>query len=386
MAIPVSPRLARASVLLLVVLGAGAAAFYWTRFLNAPPASSIKVTGSIEATQVEVSAKIAGRITALLVGEGDRVTAGQLLVRLDDEELAAELRRNEAAVKNAEAQHRDLLAGARKEEIEEARAAVERAQAQLDDLIAGSRREEIEQARQNLRGAEATRELAEKDHRRTQELFSKDLVAAQEVDRAKQAYDVAASQERAARENLDLLLAGPRPHQVEAARAQLKAAKDHLDLLIAGPRPHQVEAARSQVAQARAALALAGSRLKEMTIASTISGVVLRKNLEPGEVANPGVPILTLMDPKDLWVRAYVPEIEIAKIKVGQAARVTVDAFKDRTFEGKITEIASEAEFTPKNVQTQKERVNLVFRIKIAVDSAGGALKPGMPADAEIGL
>ncbi len=386
MAIPVSPRLARVSVLLLVVLGGGAAAFYWARFLNAPPASSIKVTGTIEATQVEVSAKIVGRITALLVGEGDRMAVGQLLVRLDGEELSAELRRNEAAVKNAEAQLRDLLAGSRKEEIEEARSAVERAQAQLDDLIAGSRREEIEQARQNLRGAEATRELAEKDHRRIQELFGKDLVAAQEVDRAKQVYDVAVSQERAARENLGLLLAGPRPHQVEAARAQLKAAKDHLDLLIAGPRPHQVEAARSQVAQARAAFALAESRLKEMTIASTISGVVLRKNLEPGEVANPGVPILTLMDPKNLWVRAYVPEIEIAKIKVGQAARVTVDAFKERTFEGKITEIASEAEFTPKNVQTQKERVNLVFRIKIAVDSSGGVLKPGMPADAEIRL
>lgn len=386
MAIPVSPRLARVSVLLLVVLGGGAAAFYWARFLNAPQAPAIKVTGTIEATQVEVSAKIVGRITALLVGEGDRMAVGQLLVRLDGEELSAELRRNEAAVKNAEAQLRDLLAGSRKEEIEEARSAVERAQAQLDDLIAGSRREEIEQARQNLRGAEATRELAEKDHRRIQELFGKDLVAAQEVDRAKQVYDVAVSQERAARENLGLLLAGPRPHQVEAARAQLKAAKDHLDLLIAGPRPHQVEAARSQVAQARAAFALAESRLKEMTIASTISGVVLRKNLEPGEVANPGVPILTLMDPKNLWVRAYVPEIEIAKIKVGQAARVTVDAFKERTFEGKITEIASEAEFTPKNVQTQKERVNLVFRIKIAVDSSGGVLKPGMPADAEIRL
>jgi HlyD family secretion protein len=178
--------------------------------------------------------------------------------------------------------------------------------------------------------------------------------------------------------------AGPRRDQIEAARAQLKAARDHLDLLLAGARPFQVEAARGQVSQARAALDLAGSRLREAAIVSPINGVVLRKNLEAGEMANPGVSILTLVDPTDLWLRAYVPETDIGRIKVGMAARITIDAYKDRTFSGKITEIASEAEFTPKNVQTKKERVNLVFRIKIAVDNPQGFLKPGMPADADI--
>jgi HlyD family secretion protein len=212
------------------------------------------------------------------------------------------------------------------------------------------------------------------------------LVAAQEVDRARQAYEVAKAQERGATEHLNLLLAGPRPHQTEAARAQLKAAQDRLNLLLAGPRPHLVEAARAQVSQAQAQLALALSRLRETVITSPISGVVLRKNLEVGETANPGVSILTLVDPRDLWLRAYVPETEIGRIKLGQPARIKVDAFKDRAFAGKITEIASEAEFTPKNVQTQKERVNLVFRIKIGVENSEGILKPGMPADAEIAL
>lgn len=380
------PRVVRGSVIILVALGLGLAATQGTRFWKPSQKPLIKVTGTMEATQVEVSAKIAGRITALLAKEGEHVTAGRLLVRLDDEELAAEVRRNEAAVLNARAQLRDLLAGARKEEIEEARAAVERARAQLDDLVAGSRREEIEQARQNLSGATATREWTGKDYQRSQELFKKELVAAQDVDRARQAYEVALAQERSARENLDLVLAGPRQHQVEAAAAQVKASKDRLDLLLAGPRPHQVEAARSQVTHAEASLALAKSRFREAAIASPISGVVLRKNLEAGEIANPGASILTLVDPMDLWVRAYVPEIEIGKIKVGQRARVTVDSFKDRNFSGTITEIASEAEFTPKNVQTQKERVNLVFRVKIAVDNPDGVLKPGMPADAEIGI
>jgi HlyD family secretion protein len=340
----------------------------------------------MEATRVEVSAKITGRIVALLAREGDAVVAGRPLVRLDDAELRSEVRRSEAALKNAEAQLRDLLAGARREEIEEARAGVDRARAQLEDLLAGSRREEVEQARQSVQSASATREWTQKESQRIQELYRKELVAAQEVDRARQAYDVAIAQERSARESLELTLAGPRPHQVEAARAQLKAAQDRLELLLAGPRPHQVEAARAQVAQSQAQLAHAESRLKETVILSPLSGVVLRKTLEVGEIANPGVPILTLVNPQDLWLRAYVPETEVGKIRLGQAARIKIDAFRDRAFNGKITEIASEAEFTPKNVQTHKERVNLVFRIKIAVDNAGGILKPGMPADAEIAL
>jgi HlyD family secretion protein len=121
-----------------------------------------------------------------------------------------------------------------------------------------------------------------------------------------------------------------------------------------------------------------------MVILSPVDGIVLRKNLEVGEMANPGVPIVTLMKPSDLWVRAYVPEEEVGRIKVGSRAQVAVDAYPARRFPGRITEIASEAEFTPRNVQTRKERVNLVFRIKIAVDNPEGILKPGMPADADI--
>lgn len=377
-------RLARITAVLLVVAALAVGGPLASRFLNSLGVPTIQVTGNMEATQVDVSAKIAGRILSLRVREGDRVTEGHLLVRLDDAELKAEVERAEAALKSAEAQLRDLLAGARRQEIEEARATVDRAQSQLNDLLAGSRREEIEQAREAVRSAEATRVWTERDLKRAQELFAKELIAMQEVDRARQAYEVAVAQERSARANLQMVEAGPRRDQIEAARAQLKAARDHLDLLLAGPRPFQVEAARGQVSQARAALDLAGSRLREAAIVSPINGVVLRKNREAGEMANPGVSILTLVDPTDLWLRAYVPETDIGRIKVGMAARITIDAYKDRTFSGKITEIASEAEFTPKNVQTKKERVNLVFRIKIAVDNPQGLLKPGMPADADI--
>jgi len=326
-------RLGRAALALVVLLVVGLAYAYGGRLLG--PGSgrpAVSVTGTIEAIQVDVSAKIAGRIAARPVNEGDRVTVGQLLVRLDDSEQAAEVRRQEAAVRTAESTLRDLEAGARAEELEDARAAVQ--------------------------SATATREWTERDYRRAETLIRQGLIAAQEVDRARQAYEVATAQEKSTRQKLALLQAGSRPDQIEAARGQL--------------------------AQARNALEMARTRLNEMVINSPVDGVVLHKTLEVGEMANPGVAVLTLMKPSEIWVRAYVPEEEIGRLKVGDAARISVDAYPDRRFPGRISEIASQAEFTPRNVQTKKERVNLVFRIKIAVDNPEGILKPGMPADAEI--
>lgn len=325
-------RLARIVAVLLVVAALAVGGPLVSRLLNSSGVPTIQVTGNMEAMQVDLSAKITARIITRRVREGDRVAQGQVLIELDGNDLRADVERSEAALRSAEAHLRDLLAGARQEEIEQARAA--------------------------LRSAEATRVWTERDFRRAEELFQKELIAMQEVDRARQAYEVAVAQERSARANLKMLESGPRPFQVEEARGQVN--------------------------QARAALDLAGSRLREATIVSPINGVVLRKNMEVGEMANPGASILTLVDPTDLWLRAYVPETDIGRIKVGMAARITIDAYKDRTFTGKITEISSEAEFTPKNVQTKKERINLVFRIKIAVDNPEGFLKPGMPADAEI--
>ncbi|MGH7402769.1 MAG: HlyD family secretion protein [Candidatus Rokuibacteriota bacterium] len=326
-------RLRNGAIALAVFLVLGLAYAYGGRLFgpdNGEPL--VRVTGTIEALQVDVSAKIAGRIAERPVDAGDHVSAGQLLVRLDDAAQAAEVRGQEAAVRTA--------------------------RATLNDLVAGARRQELEDARAALQSATATREWTERDYRRAEGLFRQTLIAAQEVDRARQAYEVAAAQEKSARQKLLLLEAGPRPDQVEAARGQL--------------------------AQARNALEMARTRLDEMTIVSPLDGVVLRKNLEVGEIAAPGVPILTLMKPSDIWVRAYVPEEDIGRIKIGSPARIAVDAYPARRFPGRITEIASEAEFTPRNVQTRKERINLVFRIKIAVDNPEGILKPGMPADADI--
>lgn len=368
---------------LAVVVGAVVTSWAVRHFT---PEDVLALSGTVEGLQVDVSAKIMGRIAELTVREGDRVERARVIARLAADELLAEMSRAEGSLAAAQAQLRDLLAGARPEEIQEAEARATRADAQLKDLLAGARQQEIEQARAGLRNAQATREWTQRDFRRAEELFRKDLIAAQEVDRARQAFEVAAANEVSARERLDLVSVGPREHEVAAARAELRAARERVRLLRAGPRPDAVAAARAQVAQAGAAITMARARLAEATIVAPIDGVVLRKNLEAGETANPGVSILTLLDTGNIWLRAFVPETEIGRVRVGQPATITVDAYPNRRFAGAISEIASEAEFTPKNVQTKKERVNLVFRVKIAAKNPDGVLKPGMPADAVLPL
>jgi membrane fusion protein YbhG len=329
----VRSRWVKGAAVLVLLIALSVAATWAGLHLGVGPSKPVGVTGTIEATQVDVSVKITGRILQRLVKEGDRVTRGQVLVRLDDSELAADVRRLDAALRSAQSTLRDLQKGARPQEVEDARAAVS--------------------------SAEATRTMTERDYQRTEQLFKQNLIAAQDVDRARQAYEVAKAQERSARERLALLLEGSRPDQIDAARWQ--------------------------VTQAESALAQARSRLRETVVVSPIEGVVLRKNLEAGETANPGVPILTLVDPKDVWLRAYVPETEMGRLKIGDPATLHVDAFPNRVFTGRLIEIGGEAEFTPRNVQTKKERVNLVFRIKIQIDNPEGLLKPGLPADADVG-
>jgi multidrug resistance efflux pump len=427
-------KVVRGSLLLAALLVAGAGSGLWLLARRDTGNAVLKVTGTIEGPQVDLGPKTTARVREIRVGEGDRVTRGAVVVVLESEEVVADVATLEAAVELAGARLRDLLAGARREEIAAARSEAARAEAQLADLAAGARPEEIRAARQavaqaearvrdleagarsqeiaevrsDLAAAEATREAAEREHRRFQTLYDQGLVAAADRDRAWQAHEVAKgradalrerlalvlagprpeqvegarAEARQARERLGLLEAGPRPHQVEAAQAEVRAAFDRLALLEAGPRPHQVAAARAEVAQAEGALAQARARLADTRLAAPIDGVVLRKNVEPGATVTPGTPVLTLIDPSDLWLRAYVAEVDLGRVRIGQRARLTVDAFPGEPFEAQITEIASEAEFTPRNVQTEKERVNLMFRVKLTVRNPDQRLKPGMPADA----
>ena len=321
-----------AFLLALLVVAGTAVIAGWGLVRGRGGGELLAANGTIEATEVEISSKLLGRIAQLLVKEGDVVQANQVIARLDTSEIEAEVAQQQAALARAEAQFKELLAGSRAEEIEEARA--------------------------NLQQAEDNLKLARDDWDRFDNLFKEGAISAQERDRAK--------------------------NRVEVAVSQVKAARERYQMIRIGPRPEVIEAARHERDRAKAALGIAQVRMRDSVILAPLAGIVLTKRAEQGEVVNPGFPIVVLINPDDLWLRVYIPESEIGLVKIGQAAGVTVDSFPNRRFEGKVIEISSKAEFTPRTVQTKKERVNLVFGVKLNLDNRERLFKPGMPADAEI--
>ena len=293
---------------------------------------ALRVTGTVESTSVVLAFKVPGRLAQRLVDEGQQLKAGQVVARLEDDELQDELR-----VRRAE-----QLA----------------AQAALADLQAGSRREEIAAVAATLARLKAEADQASRDAVRSETLFSNDVIARKELDAARAARDAAAAAVREGEERLKLTQIGPRPDAVRVTKARLQAA----------------DAARS----------LAETRVTQAALVSPVSGTVLAKHAEPGELLAVGSPVITVGKLDEVWVRAYIPETQLGRIKLGQTAQVSSDTWKGRNYQGTISFIASEAEFTPRNVQTEAERVKLVYRIKITIANPRQELKLGMPVDAVI--
>ncbi len=291
--------------------------------------TAIRLSGNIEAVDAQVGFKIPGRVASRLVSEGERVAAGQPVARLDDTE--------------------------QKQTVALRRAELATAEATLADLVAGSRPQEIATAKAALRSAEADRDRARLELARQQELRRKDVTAARDLETAEAACAVAAA-------------------RADQAAEALKLAEE-------GPRKDAVAAARARADSARAALALAETQLENTRLAAPFAGVVLSHNIEPGEFVAAGTPVVTVADLAHVWVRAYVSQTDLGRLRHGQPAEVRTDSFPDKVYKGTVGFISSEAEFTPKTVQTEKERVKLVFRIKVDLANPQDELKPGMPAD-----
>ncbi len=321
----------RLMVLVAVVVLGGSGLFY-ARWQPADPTDRLLVSGNIEITEAQASFKAAGRIDARVVSEGDVVSAGQIIARLDRVEFAQQVALQQAEVQAAAADLAELEAGSRPEEIAQAEAAVARAHAEEERW----RTEEMRQA----------------------QLYAQDIVSAREREAARASLDV--------------------------ARAHLRDAEERLTLARKGPRAERIAQARARLDRAKQARGLSQTRLDDALLVAPISGIVLSEHAEPGEYVSPGTPVVTIGVLADVWLRAYIDETDLGRVKVGQRARLTTDTYPGRAYEGVVSFLASEAEFTPKNVQTEKERVKLVYRIKIDVPNPSFELKPGMPADAEI--
>jgi len=344
----------------------------------------IPVSGNIEVTDAEVSFRIAGHVEERLLSEGDTVERGQVVATLDRRELEREIALRQAEVKGASAALDELLAGSRPEEIAAAAAAVQQVQAGLDELLAGSRPQEVKAAMASLDRAKTEAELQRSEYERQKRLYEKEVISKKEYEAFVAAHEAAEARLKEANEHLELVREGPRKEQIEQARAAVAQARERYELVRKGPRQETIEQARARFEQADAALALAQTRLGYTTLASPLSGVVLSDNVEAGEYVSPGTPVLTVGDLDNVWLRAYINENDLGRVKVGQPVRVTTDTYPGKVYEGRVSFIASEAEFTPRNVQTQKQRVKLVYRVKIDIPNPETELKPGMPADAEI--
>lgn len=379
----------------------------------------LTASGFLEAEEVSVVAETSGRVEAVLVDEADTVTAGQVVVQLDDSLLQAQRLQALAGVAVAEANLNKLLAGPTEEEIAAAQAAVDQAQAALEGAkraaaqarsAANNPREiavqiaaaqlEADQYRQQLDGLQA--QLAEKqkemeliwddepqDETRIEFLrYEMELLRAQ-IAAAQALYDGAIRKLSLLQEQYRRPLALiAQAHQAEAqiavAEAQLALAQAQYDALVAPPRPQEVAIARAQVDLAEAQVALIDAQIDRLALRAPIDGVVTARAIAVGETATAGVPLLTIADLRTLKLVVYIPETQIGYVRLGAPVTVTVDAYPGQHFEGEVVRIGREAEFTPRNVQTEEERVDLVFAVEVRLDNRDGRLKAGMPAEATI--
>ena len=345
---------------------------------------AIRVSGNIEVTDVELAFKIPGRVVERRVDEGENIKTGQVAARLETADLAADVAVRRGEVQAAQAVLAELLAGSRPEEIKAAEGAAQQAEARLKELEAGSRVQELAAAEASFARAQAEAERARADHERYAGLFKKSIISAQQYDAARTAYETAKAHQEEVGEQLKLVREGPRKEQIEQGRAALVQARERYILAQKGPRRETIDQARARLEQAQSALALGETRLGYATLYSPLSGVVLSKNIEPGEYVAPGTPVVTVGDLVNVWLRAYINETELGRVKLGQRARVKTDTYPGKWYAGRVSFISSQAEFTPRSVQTEKERVKLVYRVKIDIENPNMELKPGMPADAEI--
>lgn len=346
----------------------------------------LRVSGNVEVTDADVGFKINGRVVRRLADEGQTIQAGQTVAILDTADLEQEVALRQAEWRAAHAVLSELEAGSRPEEIAQNEAAVDRAKARLAELEAGSRSQEIAGAQATVNSAKAELERTRSDFERQRQLLTQDVISEREFETSEAAFQVATARYKESLERLGLVREGPRTEEIEQARKALREAEERLALVRKGPRSETIAQARARLEQAAAAVELAKVRLGYASVSSPLTGIVLSENVEPGEYVSPGTPVITVGDLVNVWLRAYIDETDLGRVRVGQPVEVTTDTYPGKVYEGRIAFISSQAEFTPKTVQTEKERVKLVYRVKIDIANPAMELKPGMPADARIRL
>jgi HlyD family secretion protein len=376
-------------ILVALLILAGAAAGVWWWFTRAEQASKpLALYGNVDLRQVQLAFNNNERIVAVAVQEGDHVRRGQVLAQLDRSRLEPQVAQAEAQVAAQRHVVERLRNGSRPEEIAQARAMAAAQQSVVEKLHNGSRPEEIAQARANVAASEAEVANARRRFDRFEKLSAIRLpdqsqvqaVSQEERDDARAALDEALARLTVNQKALELALAGPRREEIEEGEARLRNYRNALELAVLGPRKEDFKQAEALLRSEEARLAFLKQQLADTQLLAPADAVIRTRLLEPGEMSSPQRPVFTLaiIDPK--WIRAYVSETDLGKLRPGMGAWVKVDSFPDRRFEGWVGFISPVAEFTPKPVQIEELRTSLVYEVRVFVKDPADELRLGMPA------
>jgi len=375
---------------LVFLLGVGGLVYWGQRKEGL---SELYYSGTIEATQANLAFQVSGRVSEVFFDEGHAVEKKQLIAVLEQEEFLAwreqaqsDLMRSQENLKQMETileLNRKVLPA----EVERVAASVKALESQLAELEAGYRIQEVDRARYSYEQARFALEEARKDKQRFDKLFERKIIAENDKEGTDLKYETALKEYERARKAYELLQEGYRKETVETARSKLaegraafKQARDNLKKIEATE--SEVAAAKAQVLSAEAALELAEIRLQHTELRAPFKGIIVSRNVEPGEVVSPGQEVISLADLSKVDLKVFVAETEIGMVKPGQEVEVKIDTFPAKTYAGNVSFISPEGEFTPKIIQTHKERVKLVYLVKIAIPNPDLELKTGMPADA----
>lgn len=379
-----------------VLAGVGTASWYFTRPQIVEP---LQISGRIEGYDTDMGAKVAGRIESVAVREGDTVRQGQVIVRLDDDEIQAQLRGAAArlvATQQAEMQAR-LQINLLESQIQEMELNLQQAQTdtkgrvlQAESGLAASLAQ-LNEAEAKLKQAQSELRLAKINRDRYAKLAKEGAIPQQQYDQYQMQWETAQSTVQARQasvESFRKLVNSSQGQLVQAQTSQLnpnvrQAQLEGLRTQLAQTKL-KLAGAQAEVASAKAAQQEIQAKLDYLNVVSPIDGVVTTRSVEPGAVVTTGKTLLTLINPKDVYLRGYVPEGEIGHVRIGQAANIFLDSAPNQPLPGTVTAIDTQASFTPENIYFKQDRVKQVFGIKISLDNPKGLAKPGMPADAEI--
>jgi len=384
--------------IILAVLAVAVAGVYAYRGANKAPENRIVVSGNIELTEVNIAFKTAGRLIERTVDEGDSVKKGQIIARLDRDQLVAQRDREVAGLESAESQLAQAKTALEWEkatlaaDIEQRAGDLASNEARLAELKNGARPQEKLDAQAAVDSAQSEVERSKKDWDRAQVLHRDDDISTAQFDQYRNRWETAAAALNSSKERQNLVLAGPRAEVINAQQAMVERMRGALKMAQANAlemkrREQELTTRDAEIARSRASIAMIDSQIADTIAASPVDGVVLVKSADPGEILAAGTTVVTIGDIEHPWLRGYIDETDLGRVKLGSLVHVTTDSFKKgKSYTGHVSFISSEAEFTPKQIQTQTERVKLVYRIKIELDNSSRELKSNMPADGEIVL